>query len=210
MTDEAPLGSGRDPASTAVEPTAAPGRSPDALAEDLTRRYWDRLRFFAMRRVRDAATAEDVAQETLKRGLEALRAGRVQNLEAMPAFLFQTARNVCMHHGRSLGRGALALQRLGATAEEPGSRSEDDPLQTLITEERRVTVRKALDRLGETDRRLLLMVYVELLDIPEVARRLQIQPGAARVRKHRALRRMAELLGEMDPVTDSDDRELKE
>ena len=112
-----------------------------------------------------------------------------------------------MHHGRSLGRGAQALQRLGAAR---GFRlAQQKPLQLLIVEERRVAVRRALDRLGETDRSLLLMVYVELLDLTEVARRLEIQPGAARVRKHRALQRMADFLVEKNPVTDAGDRGLR-
>src|SRR5262249_15834643 len=54
------------------------GLGPDELASELTAQFWDRLRFFAMRRLRDAALAEDVAQETLRRTLEALRGGRIE------------------------------------------------------------------------------------------------------------------------------------
>jgi len=66
---------------------------PDAMAAELSLRFRDRLRFFAARRLRDKNLAEDVAQETLRRALEALRAGRVENLAALPSFLFETARH---------------------------------------------------------------------------------------------------------------------
>jgi DNA-directed RNA polymerase specialized sigma24 family protein len=39
------------------------------------------------------------------------------------------------------------------------------------------------------------MLYVHALDTAEVARRLRIDSGALRVRKHRALQRLAGILG---------------
>src|SRR5438128_418031 len=64
-----------------AEPAQAAGSSdPDAMAAELSLRFHDRLRFFAARRLRDKNLAEDVAQETLRRALEALRARRVDNL----------------------------------------------------------------------------------------------------------------------------------
>jgi DNA-directed RNA polymerase specialized sigma24 family protein len=53
--------------------------------------------------VHDWTAAEDIAQETLKRGLEALRAGRIRNPDALGGYLFQTALRLCMHRGRSAG-----------------------------------------------------------------------------------------------------------
>ena len=111
------------------------GLGPDELASELTARFWDRIRFFAMRRLRDMAAAEDVAQETLRRTLEALRAGRVEKPEALPSFLFETARHVCMHRSRSAGREAKAFQKVASEGEEDSSPSAD-PLTGLISEER--------------------------------------------------------------------------
>src|SRR5215210_944472 len=76
----------------------------DEIAVELNDRFWKRLCVFAARRLRDRYAAEDVAQETLRRALEALRDRRVENLDALPAFIFQTARNICMHYGRSVRR----------------------------------------------------------------------------------------------------------
>src|SRR5262245_1863807 len=124
------------------------GLGPDELAAELTAEFWDRLRFFAMRRLRDAALAEDVAQETLRRTLEALRGGRIEKLDALPGFLFETARHVCMHKTRSSGREAKAFQRFAVDPDEPQGPSAD-PLSELITDERCEEVRRGLARLEE-------------------------------------------------------------
>ena len=171
----------------------------DALAAELSDRFRDRLRFFAARRLRHRDAAEDVAQEVLRRTLEALRAGRVENREALPAFLFQTARNVCMQWGRSEGRKARAFARLRSGDEDP----EGDPLAGLINQERREKVREAFEQLGPEDREVLRLSYVETLGADEIATLLQLTAGAVRVRRHRALNRLAEIMG----VTDRTHRE---
>jgi RNA polymerase sigma-70 factor (ECF subfamily) len=175
---------------------------PDALAAELSERFRDRLRFFAARRLRDREAAEDVAQEVLRRTLEALRAGKVENREALPAFLFQTARHVCMQWGRSEGRKARAFTRLESQSAEADPT--EDPLTDLITEERREKVREAFEHLGPGDREVLNLSYVEALGAEEIATRLNLTAGAVRVRRHRALNRLAEIMG----VTDRSEREL--
>jgi RNA polymerase sigma-70 factor, ECF subfamily len=177
---------------------------PDEIAAELTRRFRDRLRFFAARRLRDREAAEDVAQEVLRRTLEALRAGRVEKREALPAFLFQTARHVCMQRARSGAREARALERMGSGEEETGHSESENPLTELIGEERRRAVRAALQALDAEDRDLLLMSYDASVETAEIGRRLGITAGAVRVRRHRAVRRLAELLG----VTKPPEREL--
>jgi RNA polymerase sigma factor (sigma-70 family) len=161
---------------------------------DVAKRFWDRVRLFAMRRVRDAATAEDVAQEVLRRVLEAIRGDRIRNPAALPAFVFQTAQHVVLQQHRGAGREARALQRLHSAAE--GAIASADSLALLISEERRQAVRNALARLGDEDRELLVRLYQDCLDPAELARQLAITPGALRVRKHRALKRLGDLLGE--------------
>jgi RNA polymerase sigma-70 factor, ECF subfamily len=179
------------PMSRERDSDAAGAPDADALAADLARRFRERLRLFAVRRVRNAAAAEDVTQEALRRTLEALRAGRIESIDRLPGFVFETARNVCMHHGRGREREARALSRLG-----PGDPPPPDPLQALISSQRQAAVRRGLDRLAPGDRELLELMYREGLDAQEVASRLLVSAEAVRVRKHRALRRLAEALDE--------------
>jgi RNA polymerase sigma factor (sigma-70 family) len=69
---------------------------------------------------------------------------------------------------------------------EPGGASVDD------------TVPRALARLGEQDRELLLLSAWEGLDQTEVAEALGLRRGTLAVRLHRARRRFAEALAAQD------------
>jgi len=172
-------------------PSGQPDARADDLAADLATRYFERLRLFATRRLRDAAAGEEVAQEALRRTLEALRGGRVANLDALQAFLFETARHVCMHRQRAGGREARALQQLGRQPEaEP-----EHPLDAIISSQETAAVRAALDTLPPDDREVLLWSYRDGLGAPEIGARLGLSPGAVRVRRHRALDRLSEALG---------------
>jgi RNA polymerase sigma factor (sigma-70 family) len=164
----------------------------DALAADLAERFTLPLKLFAVRRLRDAEAAEDTAQEALREVLKALRAGRVANTEALPGFVFQTAKNLCMHYGRSAGRRQRAILEFSHLARPDA----EDPLLALVQEERRAAVREALARLEKDDRDLLALSFEDGLDAVEIGRRLGLASGTVRVRKHRALRKLAALLGE--------------
>lgn len=197
--------SSRDPRASEDIPPAETGPHTE---EWVARRFLARLRMFAQRRVGHAETAEDIAQETLRRVLEALRKQRIRDMKALPAFVFQTARHVCLQHHRSSQRRLRALQRLVTRQSDPALRP--DALTGLVTEERREAVRQALAELGDGDRELLQMVYYDQLDTDELTERLGITAAALRVRKHRALKRLATLLTESaGPVTESPDRQLQ-
>ncbi len=160
--------------------------------QELVERFWSRVCVMAARRLRDPAAAQDVAQETLRRVVDAMRGGRIENPAALPAFVFQTARHICLHSFRSEGREERALTRMSAEGETP----DDIPsaLSTLISAEDRLAVRGAMAQLTEPERALLTMLYFDGRATDAVAATLQITPGALRVRKHRALAHLAEIM----------------
>jgi RNA polymerase sigma-70 factor, ECF subfamily len=176
----------------AAEATPVP-KAWDSASDEagLVRQFRERLRLFALRRLRDSAAAEDVAQETLRRVVEACRAGQLKNPSALPSFLFQTAHHICLQHFRSSSREGRALLRLGG---EDAQNREPHPLTTLIGDERRNAVREALKQLSPEDRDLLRMMYYEEIDSGTLAQSLGVTAGALRVRKHRVLARLAALL----------------
>jgi RNA polymerase sigma-70 factor (ECF subfamily) len=177
------------PAAEATPVPEAWGGAPDEAG--LVRQFRERIRLFAVRRLRDSAAAEDVAQETLRRVMEACRAGRLQNPAALPSFIFQTAHHICLQHFRSSSREGRALQRLSM---EDAQNREPHPLSTMIGDEQRKEVREALNRLGPEDRDLLRRMYYEEVDTEVLAQSLGVTAGALRVRKHRVLARLAALL----------------
>ena len=129
----------------------------------------------------------------MRRVVEALRANQVEHPEALPAFVFQTARHVCLHWVRSAARERVAFIRLERETSSPSDQG--DALGTLISQERTRSVRAALDRLNAGDRELLTLLFYHDLAASDVSERLGITTTALRVRKHRALRRLAARLG---------------
>jgi len=151
------------------------------------------LRLFAARRLHSWTAAEDVAQEALRVGLEAIQTGRIERADALGGFLFRTAVHLCLHRGRSATREKRALERFAAPHEE--SQAGGDPLDALLSSEQQARVREALGRLETGERELLELTYRDGLSADAIGQRLGATPGAVRVRRHRALRRLAQLLG---------------
>lgn len=182
---------GNPPDSSSAGSTQEPASPATEVQESDLARFRERLTLFAARRTRNWAEAEDVAQETLKRGFEALLANKLRDPAALPAFLFATARHVCQQRDRAAGRAQRALTRFGATADGPSENS----LESLIVRERVARVRTTLEELDAADREILSLTYGQGLRADEIARRLGTTPGNVRVRRHRALKRLTELLG---------------
>jgi RNA polymerase sigma-70 factor (ECF subfamily) len=70
------------------------------------------------------------------------------------------------------------------------------PSRHALREELRLRVRRALGRLGERDREVLVLRYLEQLPLEEIAAVLGVSEGAVKSRHARALLRLQELLGE--------------
>jgi RNA polymerase sigma-70 factor (ECF subfamily) len=162
--------------------------SGDAAAERLEE-FREPLKIFAARRLRDWTAAEDIAQETLTQALAALRAGRLENAQALPGYLFQTALHLCFRRFRSADRERRALARF-----RPGA-SAEDTLGALVSAERGAQLRQALETLEPDQRRLLEMTYRDDLDSESIGRELGLRPEAVRARRHRIIRRLAQALG---------------
>jgi RNA polymerase sigma-70 factor (ECF subfamily) len=168
-------------------------RSSDVNAGTLFGRFHARLLIFGMRRLGNRADAEDLAQDALQRVAKALDENRLREPGALAAFVFQTARHVCQQWLRKRGRERRALESYGAGASEI---DDSAPLTDLVDVERRRAVRLALQSLAGEDRQLLEQLYALDAEPEEVARGLGITSGALRVRRHRALNRLSDLLGE--------------
>jgi RNA polymerase sigma-70 factor (ECF subfamily) len=178
---------------------ALPAATAPITEAAIVERYWDRVRLFAARRLGNLAAAEDVAQETIRQVIQGLRAGRIEEIAALPGYVFQTARHLCLHQYRATEREGRALQRLTPAGERV---TDTDSLASLIDAERCSAVRQALGRLPQDDRQLLHLLYFEQIEPDEIARQLDLSAGALRVRKHRALGRLAAALGEAVPGND--------
>ncbi|HEU4700428.1 MAG TPA: sigma-70 family RNA polymerase sigma factor [Gemmatimonadales bacterium] len=154
----------------------------DAIAQ-LYRQYHDSLVRMLYRRTGDRDRAEDLAQETFARALQA------PPHNPRP-WLFAVALNLVREDGRRAVRQGRRLQLLRAEADQPGT----TPHEELEAAERRAAVQAALERLTDRDREALLL-KAEGFSYDEIASALGLARGAVGTTLARARRRLVEAYG---------------
>jgi len=152
--------------------------------DTLYREYAPRVHRFVLGLSGDAAVAEDVTAETFVR-VWATR-DRVRH-DTVRAFLFTIARNLWLQGIRSRWR------QHGLGTEDADPRPGPD-----VQAADRVNLDRALAALAQLepfDRAAILMRAQEELSYEEIAQSMNISVSAAKVREHRARKRLKQLTG---------------
>ena len=141
--------------------------------------YAGRIRSYGLRHLRDRALADDLVQLVLLAVIQALRAGRVEQVDRLDAYVFGTARNVCM----DLKRGGARAQRVAEQAanELPASYL---PGWDAVD---RVRLQHCILALEPRDRAVVVATFIEDRDSDEIGATMQLSAGNVRVIRHRAL-----------------------
>jgi RNA polymerase sigma-70 factor (ECF subfamily) len=151
--------------------------------------HQDRIFAYLGRMGLDSAMAEDVAQETLLRVWR--HAGKYNSrLGGLTTWILTIARNVALTR---LSDPGWAKTSVSSEALEIAS---DAPLpdDQLVALQRQRQLHAALACLSAADRSLLSSSYIDELDLAAVARIEGCSVGAAKVRLHRARRRLRRIL----------------
>jgi len=158
-------------------------RDKEAFAA-LFRIYAPRLKSYMMRRGADAATAEELAQETLlavwrKAGLYSDDKG------SATTWIFTIARNLRIDRLRR----EVTWQALPEGHTETAS-EEASPDEIVSAQERRVHVQAALSELPPEQLEAVTLAYIEGLSHSEIAERLQLPLGTVKSRMRLAYQKM--------------------
>ena len=159
---------------------------------ELARQFYLRVRPMASVQLHWSDAAVDIAQETIAKALEALRAGKLRAPEKLPAFVLGIAKNLINNHKRKEAQSREILEH------PPDRPAEADPALARLDEEQRALVRAALARLSPVDRRILLLTLVDDRTPREIAPMVGLTPEAVRTRKSRAIKALAD---EIEAVT---------
>lgn len=178
---------GRSPAGLAMEPTPL-ARS---RFEALTLPHLQGLYAFALRLTGEAATAEDLVQETYLKALQAFPA--LRDPERARPWLFQILSRLVIDRHRSGDREVVStdpeeLDRFSLydkIAEEDPFPYSDNLHDDFLAQFRDEEVRKALLELPEVYRVPLLLLYAEGLSYRELAEVLECPLGTVMSRLHR-------------------------
>lgn len=167
---------------------AARGNDTEAVGT-LFSRHHAAVYAYCARVALDPAAAADLAQETF---LRVFRYRSGFGGVGFSAWLYRIARNVCYDHLRS-------VQRREAT-EAVWSR--ERPAGPAGDPERRALLEAGLGCLSAEDREVISLVRFQDLPYDEVAAVLDCTPTAARVRFHRALKRLRRVVLELEEGND--------
>ncbi len=152
--------------------------------------YLPRVHGFIARRVGDRATAEDLTAMTFERALNAVRRDDFRN-DAFGGWLYRVAANAVVDHVRrsqwSIPFGRRATDA-GPDRGDAAAVGDERAEQALTAALDRDAVRRALARVSDTHRRLLVLRYLDGLGTDELCAVLGCSPGTLAVRHHRALR----------------------
>lgn len=125
--------------------------------------------------LRDKALAEDILQATWMKAIEALDSYQDRGIP-FSAWLFAIARNECKLHWRK------------SNHEVPYDSNEHD-IPSVPSSDSAILAEQILATLPEDDRELLRLRYIADLSMSDIAKILQTNSVAVRVRVHRALKR---------------------
>jgi len=158
--------------------------------------------------VRDAARAEDVAQETFL-----ILAQRLPALAPAPlrSWLGRVAANLSLNDRRRAR--AIPLETLPPVQYAALERRDADagPEAVLEAAEERAYLRAAVAALAPRQRAMVVLRYYADCSLEEIGTALGCRPGTVRATLHQALRRLREretldMKGEMAPGLGADDR----
>lgn len=163
----------------------AKGEDAPVHEAELCRRYLNRARLYGLRHLRfDVTAAEDLAQQVMMVVIEALRAGRVEDLERIDRYMLGTCRNVAHSMRRVRQRQEDTTRRLSFELGDAVVPPWD------LVESRRVE--KCLGGLAPRESRVLQLLFQDGQTAAEVAVVLGTTAGNVRVIRHRAITRLRE------------------
>ena len=172
--------------------------------EWVARQYAPRLFRFALRLTGSREEAEDLVQETLLRGLPALR--KFEGRARLSTYLLRALSNLWKNRLRAKSRSRL-VEWFRAAKRSPSRPEEDEaefipidqapsPLERLEADERNEAVRNAVSKIEPNRRLALLLREVEDLSYEEIARMTGVPVGTVRSRLARARDDLRALIGE--------------
>lgn len=143
-----------------------------------------------------AEDMEDAEQEILAALYVGISGFRFQS--SFRTFLYRLCRNTAIDMLRSKVRERKRVQAAGREALALSANSPEavfDPDHSLMREESRNALRRALASLGPDERLLVVLKESEGMSVEEIAHALSIPAGTVKSRLHRSREKLARLLG---------------
>lgn len=153
-------------------------------------RYVDSVYRFIYYRVSDRALAEDYTSETFLRALRRIGTITYQGRD-IGAWFVTIARNIVLDHMKS-ARHRLEITTGDTLEGDDHAPSPETAVIDALTNERLMA---AVDQLGGEQRECVLLRFIQGFSVSETAVIMGKKDGAIKALQHRAVRKLAELVG---------------
>jgi RNA polymerase sigma-70 factor (ECF subfamily) len=153
-------------------------------------RYVDAVFRFIYFRVNDRALAEDFTSETFLRALRRITTVNYQGRD-IGAWFVTIARNIVLDHMKS-ARHRLEISTDDTPERDDASAGPEDAVVDLLTSERLMA---AVRQLGDEQRECVMLRFIQGFSVSETAAVMGKNDGAIKALQHRAVRKLAELVG---------------
>jgi len=170
--------------------TAAQAGDGEAFGQ-LYDRYVDTVFRFIYFRVNDRALAEDFTSETFLRALRRISTISYQGRD-IGAWFVTIARNIILDHMKS-ARNRLEITTADTVEGDQREPSPEAAVLDLLTSERLMA---AVSRLGDEQRECIMLRFIQGFSVSETAAVMGKNDGAIKALQHRAVRKLAELVGD--------------
>jgi len=151
----------------------------DVEEEKTSREIFDKLlRWLEWKRIPEP---EDMAQEALRRGFKRLREGEEITCQDPASYFFGIARNLIRESWKAHRQEQLEEQQLP---------EQQSSFRTLNRMEQRVFLRECFHKLSPEERELMIAYTND--EVQKWGEKMGLQPGAVRLRVHRARKRLEE------------------
>jgi RNA polymerase sigma-70 factor (ECF subfamily) len=154
----------------------------------LHQRFYEPVARYIQFKVGDPYTVEDLSGEVFVRVLQGLKRGQAWQ-DSPQGWIMGIARHVVADHYRQRERMSEVELSEGLAAA-----SETSPAHQAGLNERKRLLEQAVQQLSEEQRDVILLRFMEGIDIQGVAQAINKTPGAVKALQYRALRALAELM----------------
>jgi len=149
--------------------------------------FYKRIYRYCRYNTRDQIIAQDLCQETFLRAWRSISGFSHNKGGSFQAYLFKIAHNLIVDLSRK--KKEVSINFYEDTLETDQNLDENIQRQEDIKK-----IRSALSKLEQKERQIVVLRYFEEMTSAEVARILKIHEGALRVRTHRILKKLKDVL----------------
>jgi len=159
-----------------------------AALRAMHQQFYEPVARYIQFKVGDPHTVEDLSGEVFVRVLEGLKRGQAWR-DSPQGWIMGIARNVVADFYRQRERvKEVSLNERITSAEDA------DPTQYALAREQQRLLKEALEQLTDEQRDVILLRFMEGIDIKGVAKAINKTPGAIKGLQYRALRALADIM----------------